>query len=261
MSADRPRFQQLQYALTAHIRDPRHAPAPDGIEDRRLQIYRDLLFNNIAGLLGSTFPVLRKLYRTGPGAEQGWRELVRDYFATHRAKTPLFLKVPEEFLDYLRNERPPNDQDPPFLLELAHYEWVELALSVSEARIDDTAVDPDGDLLSGRPVLSPLAWSLAYDYPVHRIKPDFRPQSPGDQPTFLIVYRNRNDEVGIMQINPVTARLIELIGQRNEDASGRSLLERIAGELDHPQPDAVVGGGAEIMASLRERDILLGTAR
>ena len=35
-------FQDMQYAFAAHLRDPAHAPAPEGIEDRRLAVYRSL---------------------------------------------------------------------------------------------------------------------------------------------------------------------------------------------------------------------------
>ena len=67
--------------------------------------------------------------------------------------------------------------DPPWLAELAHYEWVELALQIAERRRLPPH-DPDGDLLDGVPVLSPLAWPLAYRWPVHRIGPDSSPSAP-----------------------------------------------------------------------------------
>ena len=75
--------------------------------------------------------------------------------------------------------------------------------------LDLTGIDPDGDLIAGRPVLSPLAWVLAYDYPVHQISPANQPHEPAGQSTFLVVYRNRDDQVGFMEINAVTARLLE----------------------------------------------------
>ncbi len=59
--ADRPAFQQHQYAFAAHIRDPETNPAPEGIEDRRMAIYRNLFFNNVSQLLAKTFPVLHKI--------------------------------------------------------------------------------------------------------------------------------------------------------------------------------------------------------
>ena len=81
--AEVPAFQRRQFAFAAHIRDPDAVPAPPGIEDRRMAIYRELFFNNLAKLLGSTFPVLRKLH-----APEQWRRLVRAFMRQHRAHTP-----------------------------------------------------------------------------------------------------------------------------------------------------------------------------
>ncbi|MEM9386955.1 MAG: putative DNA-binding domain-containing protein [Pseudomonadota bacterium] len=256
--SERPRFQQLQYGLTAHIRRPDKHPAPSDIEDRRIKVYRDLLFNNITGLIGSTFPVIRTLYRAKPDGEAAWRHLTRAYFSRHIARTALFPRVPEEFLRYLQESHEPTADDPPFLLELAHYEWVELALSIDPAEIDETAADPNGDLLDGHPVLSPVAWPLAYQYPVHRISPKFQPDAPSAQPTFLVVYRDRADKVGFMEINPVTAQLLEQLRAAPGERTGRALLIAIAQQLGHPEPQVVVQGGADILKTLRARDIILG---
>ena len=70
--AERPKFQEKQYAFAAHIRDPQNVPAPEGIEDRRMAIYRELFFNNLKSLLSNMFPVLTKLH-----SDQHWRRLVR----------------------------------------------------------------------------------------------------------------------------------------------------------------------------------------
>jgi hypothetical protein len=251
--ADRPAFQQTQYAFAAHIRDPDRNPAPEGVEDRRMAIYRNLFFNNVAQLLSRTFPVLYKIL-----GEDEWRTLVRDYFSRHESHTPLFLEMPREFLQYLESERGQVEGDPAFLYELAHYEWVELALSIDEREPDLDDLDPDGDLLEGHPEISPLVWSLQYRFPVHTISPDNQPAEPGDQPTFLVVYRNADGRIGFLEINAVTARLIELLVE-DEDANGRAALEKIAAELDHPRPETVVGGGLEIMEDLRSRGIIVGT--
>jgi hypothetical protein len=143
------------------------------------------------------------------------------------------------------------------MLELAHYEWTELALSVTDQDIELTGVDPEGDLLAGVPVLSPLAWPLSYTYPVHRIGPDFLPEEPGESPTYLVVYRDKDHDVHFLETNPVTARLIQLLGEDN-NLTGREALTQIANELQHPQPDAVVSGGLEILADLHQRDVVLG---
>ena len=54
------------------------------------------------------------------------QEMVRDFMRRHRSTTPLFTEVGQEFLAYLQDERGPQAGDWPFMLELAHYEYVEL---------------------------------------------------------------------------------------------------------------------------------------
>jgi hypothetical protein len=222
-----------------------------------MAIYRDLFLNNLVSLLGSTFPVLKKLH-----TRDDWRRLVRTFMARHRAHTPYFLEIPREFLNFLEKEYKAHEGDLPFLPELAHYEWVELALSVApDADPDENgSVDADGDLLDGVPVRSSLAWSFSYRYPVHRISPEYIPVAPGEQRTHLVVYRQADDEVGFMELNPVTARLLEMIGDK-EDATGRALLKRLAAEIDWPDPDSLIAHGAEALAGMREAGILVGTRK
>lgn len=257
-------FQRVQRQFAAHLRDPQCNLPPPGIEDRRLQIYRELFYNNVEDCLANGFPLLRKL-----SPDAAWHALVRDFYARHQSHAPQFHQIAEEFLHYLEEERGAQADDPPFLRDLAHYEWVELALSVSEVELPDADRQDGGsaaggrmpgaaDLLAGRPRVSPLAWSLAYDYPVHRIGPDFQPAEPDAQPTYLVVWRNRDDDVRFMEINAVTARLLQLLEEDSAD-SGRTLLLRIAAELAHPQPEAVVEQGAAILRDLRTRGIVLGT--
>ena len=42
-------FQHTQIEFAAHLRHPQLNAAPANIEDRRLEIYRSLFFNNIEG--------------------------------------------------------------------------------------------------------------------------------------------------------------------------------------------------------------------
>jgi uncharacterized protein len=247
-------FQKLQYQFAAHIRDPQRHAAPAGIEDRRMAIYRELFYNNVEDFLSTAFPVLRKIT-----PDDRWHAMARDFYARHHCREPQFFKIAEEFLKYLDDERGEVAEDPAFLRELAHYEWVELALSISGEALTPDVADPNGDLMAGVPVVSPLAWTLAYDFPVHRISPDFQPQAPGEQPTLLVVYRNRADDVKFMEVNAITARFLQLIEE--EPANGEALLRRIAAEMRHPDPGLVVSEGRAMLASLRAIDVLLGTRR
>lgn len=251
MNNRRSEFIRIERQFIRYIREPDKNPMPQGVSARRMQLYRELIYNNIERFIADNFPVLRQII-----PDERWHAMVQDYLARHKARTPLFPRIGEEFLHYLQNERD-TSKDPPFIVELAHYEWVETALAIDTREIDLEGIDPEGDLLAGIPVLSPLAWPLAYRFPVHRIAPDFQPMAPGAQPTYLVVYRDREEKVGFMETNPVTARLLEWL-IKDIGKTGRELLEEIAQELNHPAPPVAVEGGLEIMRRLQERDVILG---
>jgi hypothetical protein len=249
------RLNKLQTEFAAHIRDPESHAAPGDVEDRRMSIYRELFFNNIQSLLAGNFPVLRTLYD-----DERWCRLIRDFYSEHRCQTPLFTEVAKEFLRYLQDAREKRPDDPGFLLELAHYEWVELALSLDEHDPADVAANPGGDLLHGTPVLSPLAWPLSYRYPVHLIKPDYQPDSPPEQASHILVYRNRRDEIKFMKLNDVSRLLLELM-QEESGSTGLEMLTEIAAVIEHPQPETVISAGGELLNELRNKDVLLGSRR
>lgn len=244
-----------QDALAAHIRDPEHVPPPDGIEDRRLKIYRELFFNNVEGMLAGNFPVLRKLY-----GDAGWRTLIRAFYRDHDCQTPLFTELAREFLRYLdtRAATDTTHADPPWLQALAHYEWVELALQISEARAEDTAHDPTGDLLEGRPLVSPLAWPLAYAWPVHRIGPDYRPDAPPDAPTLLMLRREADGTVSFHALTPLSFRLLQRL-DTDPDLSGREQLQALAAEAGADDVQRFVLEGAAMLAQMHIEGTILGT--
>ena len=247
-------FKDRQYAFAAHIRDPQNVAAPDGIEDRRMAVYRKLFFNNLFSLLGTFFPVMRKIH-----GDDDWRRFIRGFLVHHEAQTPYFLQLPQEFLDYLQNEFEPADKDFPFLVELAHYEYVELALSVSEEETDMSGVDPDGELLQAAPDTSAPAWAPAYRYPPHRISPDFLPTESEAAPVYLALYRDREDSVGFLELNAVTAALLEDIETNTAQLTGEALLRQLAEKINYPDADALVEHGAAALREMRQLDILAGT--
>ena len=252
--ADAGSFKDKQYAFAAHIRDPANAAAPEGIEDRRMAIYRNLFFNNLFSLLGTFFPVLRKIHD-----DADWRRFIRGFLQHHQARTPYFLQLPEDFVGYLTDEFKPLDSDYPFLVELAHYEYAELALSVSDTENDLVGVDPNGDLLTGVPVKSPLAWAYAYRFPVHRISPDFLPDEPDEQNTFLALYRDSEDSVRFLELNAVTAALLDDVESNDDHRSGEELLRALADKISYPDANALVAHGGAALAEMRQLGILTGT--
>ncbi len=247
-------FQDKQYAFAAHIRDPDNTVAPEGIEDRRMAIYRELFFNNLYNLLGTFFPVLRKIC-----TDEQWRVAIREFMKNHRCRTPYFLQLPEEFLAFLQKEYRDLDDEFPFVTELAHYEYADLALRVSVEENDTDGVDPHGDLLVGVPVKSVLAWVFAYQFPVHRISKDYMPKEPAEQPSCLAIYRRSDDKVRFLELNPVTAALLDAVENNQSNLNGEALLKDLATTINYPDVDALIKHGVDALEEMRQLEILTGT--
>lgn len=242
-------FRLKQQEFVAYIRDPDNNPVPLGLNEHRMKMYHELFFNNIDSFLSGNFPVLRALLN-----DAEWQTLARDFFKSHKSETPYFSQIPEEFLSFLEHERD-SSLDFPFLLELAHYEWVEMALSIAQEEILNSRQNSE-NLLNKTLSVSPLAWVLAYAYPVHKISPEFLPVEPPEQPSFLIAYRNTEDKVHFIEITPMTYRLLQLISENNT-RTVETCLQQIVTESHFPNPEQVIDGGLTVLKGLLEKNILM----
>lgn len=197
------KFQQLQHDFAQHLKNPDIFPAPEDLENRRMSVYRELFFNNIKGFLGNAFPVLQSLYD-----DNMWQQLCRTFYHQHHCRSPYFVDISKEFVEFLANQYQSLPSDPPFLAELAHYEWVELAISTSKET-------PSADYWNGeqdykRVQVSELAWLLSYPFPVHKICPEFQPQQASG-PYYFVVCRDKQDEVTFTEIDQVNAFMLNHI--------------------------------------------------
>lgn len=253
MSADTtpeklPAFQQYQLSFTGHIRNPALNKRPDQVPARRMRVYTEIVFNNLESSVSACFPVAKKVM-----GKRAWTRLVRHFFSEYQSTTPIFREIPEQFLQYL--ETVPNL--PAYLTSLAHYEWIELAISVADVE-DASAINPTGNLLEAKPVLASSLALLSYHYPVQLISPRYKPEAPLAQPVNLLVFRAVDDEVRFIELNAVTARLISLL--QEESTTGRKALETIAVEMGYNDPQAIVEFGRAILDDLRQQGVILGTS-
>ena len=251
-----PNFVEVQKTFTAHMRDPSVNPGPADIEDRRLQIYRDLVFNNIESLISGSFPVLKTIYP----AEQ-WKLLIRAFVRDHISRTPHFPKMPQEFLMFLQHKEQDGPEFPfafPFTMELAHYEWLELAIDLDTRNITHNPVSNAEAFIDHCPVINPVSTTVGFSWPVHEIGPDFLPAEAPELPTYIVVYRNSQLKTGFMELNPLAAMLIEKINT-NANQTGKEILQQISREIGHTNPAIIIKGGCELMYEMAAKHILLGT--
>jgi len=242
-------FKAKQLEFSAYIRDPINNPKPKDVKPERMAIYRELFFNNISSFLSSNFPVLRAILD-----DQQWDALSQDFFAKHPCSTPYFSEIPEEFIAYLQNERK-NSTDYPFLLELAHYEWIEMALSISQEQLVANSDEFIDNVSEHVICLSSLAWPVVYRFPVQQISPDFLPAIAPESPTYLLVYRGLDDEVNFIQIPAITFRLLQIL-QENKAMSCLGCLAVIVKESAHPEPEKLIQAGLQIIKELAGKNII-----
>ncbi len=249
-----PAFQRVQQEFCAHLRNPRRQPCPEGIEERRMAVYRDLFFKNIQGLLCRSFPAT-----TGLLEPDALAEMADDFFARHGCRTPYFHRIGAEFVAYLAQPGAAIPETLPFLPELAHYEWAETCVRLSEAELPEAAdrIDRDGDLLDGRLAWTPHLELCTYAYAVQHIRPECPPQRKPDTPTFLLIFRTLDDHVRFIELSPVSARLVALL-HHQPDAPARTQLQTIAAELGRNGDATAMDGGRQLLDRLRERGAILG---
>lgn len=242
-------FKETQQEFASYIRNPQTNPAPKDVKQDRMQMYRELFFNNVEGFIASNFPILRSIM-----PDSKWFALVQAFFASHSCKTPHFSEIPEEFLNYLQNEYKA-EVDMPFVLELAHYEWVEMALAIAKAELP-VNVAMQSDILFSALNLSPLAWCLVYQFPVHQISSEYIPAKVPDNPTFLVVYRNNNDDVKFLEVTPMIYRMLEIIEERPA-IEVQMILEQLVDEFEVVDTAEFRRFGQKAITELNEKTIVL----
>jgi len=193
-------FQKTQQSFASRIRHNNSAPCPDGIDVERMKVYEECFFNGINELLSNAFPVIYEVL-----TEFEWHSLIKKFYATHHSQSPLFYEIPQEFLEYLIKSNSLVEKYP-FIIELAHYEWMELTLDLAIGEISKP--DKEIDLDNNKFILSPLAEVIAYNYPVHKIKKNYIPQK---KIVFICIYRNYKYEIKFIELNKLSARILLML--------------------------------------------------
>lgn len=240
-------LQAFQKNYSQYLRNPEQTPLPAGIAQPRSRVYETLLFNNIRSFIDKCFPVARTLIDNAV-----WLTLCRDFYAHAHCATPIFSYIPQEFAHFIAG-RAAETADYPWLAELLHYEWLELEVELHQASLTQTpvsALNVDVPL-----TLNPTLMVQAYQWPVHRIDTSFIPQAP--QSTLLCVYRTAQMQVKFMEINAVTAELLQLF--REQSLMAPAALDKLEAKLSQFSAAQIQRFGMELIAQFAQKQILLPT--
>ncbi|MDR6607665.1 putative DNA-binding domain-containing protein [Pseudomonas synxantha] len=249
---DKSSLLHQQTTMGLYLRDPEHHAPPTEMDPARAQVYRDLVFANLCSLLSGTFPVLVRIL-----GDEHWRSLVRIFLRDYRACTPKFGEIAQEFVEFLATgpQALTDGPWPPFMVELAHYEWVEMALQQSDA---GPLVTGDAGSLLDRPLqVSPLAWPLAYAWPVQQVGPDYQPDVLPAHPTLLLVRRVEDWSVKFSELSLLAWRLLQRIGEFPE-LTGLAQLQGLAVEAGQVGSSVFFEGGLGLLRQMHEEGVVGG---
>lgn len=246
-------FRATQQAFTDWLRDLGTAPALAGVEPRRLAIYRELFLGNVTDFIDNAYPLLKSLTDAGE-----WQGLCNRFFARHRCHTPYFREIAREFLDYLEAQEAGWLTARPWRHELARFEWTEMAAEFAGGDALPAGTREEGDLLADIPVPAPALWVLACRWPVHTFTAGAVPAAePPVLPTCLLLFRDAADGVQTLEVNALTARLVEHLLEDGR-CSGRALLEAVAAEAGLAAEATFMAAGADLLQQLRDAGVIRG---
>lgn len=199
-------LHQTQLDFASAIRQPTTHYPDLKVSADRLEVYQQLFFNNVSGFVDNAFPVLTSLY--DPTA---WLKLKRHFFASYACHSPYFLHIAGQFVEFLQ-QYPLDTADPPFLAELAHYEWAELYVGTLPVASTQQPVASE-QLTSAKLKLSEASLLAMYQYPVQHLSADYQVSEPGQSQAFLI-YRDWQDEVIFVQLNHASLMLLYQLSEQ-----------------------------------------------
>ncbi len=253
-----PEFQKYQHQFVDYLRNPlKNEVLPESLPQKS-SIYAKLLYSKIEGSLDNCFPISCQLLGSAL-----WKQLIQLFIRDHRCKSPLYREIPDEFVDYLMNEQT-QLKLPAFIVELAHYEWMELVLETIKPSYSAAFFAIKNDLLTVIPVLNPVLHILHYNYPVQNITAsdpywkswDTRLEPYTQESIILAGLRDNDDNIHFIELNAVTARLIELMQQGGSTAE--QVLLELAAEMHYGDHKSILPFGSETLQQFEQQHIIIG---
>jgi len=232
----------------------RHGLAADdsaalAAELERWLVYRKLVQSTLRDAVALAIP--RTIARLGA--------LFDEYFARflgERGPATHYLRdVTNELLDYCAPLWATDARVPPWALDLARHEAVQIVVS---ALCERAVAEPLGELELERGLrFVEAARVVRYAFAVQRLSADEADRTPPDAvPTELLVYRDPEHDVRYLELTPLAAALLERL------LAGASLKEAVleACSETEQEPGAALDGTARLLADLAERGVVLGPA-
>ena len=241
-----------QMELAQVCRDGKITPIP-GVTEESAQVYRDLVRNGIEDTLRRAYPIahayLHRIESTAINASSLslWNTLVDRFIAEGNLQTPELWRMPENFLEFIIDQKSAETYNLPYLEDLLEFEWSEIELFMMPDRIDPLLyrTKKEGE---GLIIPTPEFDLLNLKYPVFRINPEELPKEEGQ--FFLLVFRHPLTRlVRFIELSPLVALVIESLTFSPQ--SRGQLIERcfdfLVATVQMVQPQEIVGEKKEVI--------------
>lgn len=197
-------YQQHQFADA--VRNTSSRP-PCGVTDEQMQVYRELCRNNVFQFIDTAFPVCREVIDASL-----WSMWKAGFFENASPQSPFFRDIAHQFSVWVtvRNDVPH------WFADLSRYELAELRADIAEDNCEYVPC-PDApfsesnavEWLHQQAVVSATADAHLYRFAVHEISADN--PNPAEQITPLVVFRDPQDQIRFLVLNPLSFSLLEIL--------------------------------------------------
>lgn len=245
----------------AAIRDAIFAAAGDegvfaalGASPERWQVYRRMVRARFAETIEHGFERLVAIV-----GRDHIRAIIWRFLAEEPPRSQYLRDVPGEFLRFFERRASVLARAhglPPYALDLARFEWAELETAYGFEELGAADVAPLE--MSHVAILSPAHRLVDVDYPVHRLGTDGGDVTLAPEPFSLCLYRDpKTHEVAVLELTPVTARMLALMEQRTMSLT--EVVQKAAAACGTVVDVVFVEALSAVLADLIERGVLLGS--
>lgn len=239
-------FRQTQFALARYLRDPLGASLPAGVNAADANACSQEMVDHLCDILAPAFPVTHALL-----GDDMWGLTVRMFLKDAPCHMPWATALQRAFVTHVCGSTDML-QLPAWLQDLAHFEWLQTA--VSTLPVTWPAFDATGDTMHNAVVLNPTHVEAAYEWPVHDIDTEHKPDDM--QHTHVTMLRDLQDELHVFDSSVFRGQLIGLL---RDGQTGEQAFMGLAMWLSHPDPENFVQEGVQVMAQLQREGVVLGT--
>ncbi len=188
-------FKAIQTGFCQSIRGEA-VQAHLALDESKTHLYQTLVRSNLSQLILPCFPILSSIL-----GRKHWQAVINHFLGVWPIKSVIFHQLPKEFVHYLRDYPVENT---PFAHDLAHYEWSELDVELSDCSNMGRAQNQIFPMEhAGR--LCACARLLQYEYDVQNICTEYQPQEKTK--SHLLLYKH-NEKVQFLRLNELSYGLL-----------------------------------------------------